>query len=213
MGVGWGLCWQVWVVLNLALALGEASLATAPGTSHTLGDSPGTGRGEVEALEIGATPRHNIASDKWVLNVADNGYNLQLTEIPKTPFHERNHPADEKAKLILDKEAAVVIEKGAAVIVEHSPMEITSGYFARPIVNLKYLNKHCRKVSFKMTTVADIRNSIQPDYHFVSIDLTDACYSVPLHESAWQYVHFVWNGVVYVLLFGLAPSPRVFKKW
>ena len=66
-----------------------------------------------------------------------------------------------------------------------------------------------------MTTVADIRNSIQQDYYFVSIDLTDAYYSVPLHESAWQYVRFVWNGKVYeyhVLLFGLAPSPRVFTK-
>ena len=114
-----------------------------------------------------------------------------------------------------------MVEKGAAIIVEHSPTEITSGYFVRPkkeegkwhpIVNLKYLNKHLRKVSFKMTTVTDIRNSIQPGYYFASIDLTDAYYSVPLHESAWQYVRFVWNGVVYeyhVLLFGLAPSPLV----
>ena len=167
---------------------------------------------------------HNITTDKWVLNVAKNGYKLQFTEIPKTPFHGKNPPADEKAKLVLDKEAAAIIDKGAAIIVEHSPSEITSGYFARPkkelgkwrpIVNLKFLNKHLRKVSFKMTTVTDIRNSIQPDYYFVSIDLTDAYYSVPLHESAWQYVRFVWNGKVYeyhVLLFGLAPSPRVFTK-
>ena len=167
---------------------------------------------------------NRITTDKWVLGVAENGYKLQFTEMPKTPFHGKNPPADATAKLILDKEAKAVIDKGAAIIVEHSPFEITSGYFARPkkeqgkwrpIVNLKYLNKHLRKVSFKMTTVADIRNSIQPDYYFVSIDLTDAYYSVPLHESAWQYVRFVWNGKVYeyhVLLFGLAPSPRVFTK-
>ena len=64
------------------------------------------------------------------------------------------------------------------------------GYFARPkkeegklrpIVNL---NKHLRNVKFSMTTVRDIMNSIQKDYYFVSIDLTDTYYSIKLHESA-----------------------------
>ena len=66
-----------------------------------------------------------------------------------------------------------------------------------------------------MTTVRDIMNSIQKDYYFVSIDLTDTYYSIKLHESALPFVRFMLAGVIYeyhVLVFGLAPSPRVFTK-
>ena len=166
-----------------------------------------------------------VSNDKWVLNVVNNGYSLSFKAgPPKTPFIGRNPPSDKEARAILDKEAAAIVEKGAASIVEHSSDEVISGFFARPkkeagkwrpIVNLKFLNKYLRKVKFSMTTVADIRKSIQPGHYFVSIDLTDAYYSVPLNESAWPFVRFVWRGKVYeyhVLLFGLAPSPRVFTK-
>ena len=166
-----------------------------------------------------------VSSDAWVLNVVKNGYSLDFKDgPPDTPYHGRNPPADDQAVAILDKEAAAVVEKGAAIIVQHSSKEVISGFFARPkkekgkwrpIVNLKFLNKHLRKVKFSMTTVADIRKSIQPGYFFVSIDLTDAYYSVGLNESAWPFVRFAWQGKIYeyhVLLFGLAPSPRVFTK-
>ena len=166
-----------------------------------------------------------ITDDAWVLDVASNGYSLSFQNgPPRTPYIGRNPPSDEEAKAILDKEAAAIIEKGAAVIVDHSANEVISGFFARPkkeagkwrpIVNLKFLNRHLRKVKFSMTTVADIRNSIQQGHYFVSIDLTDAYYSVPLNESAWPYVRFAWGGKIYeyhVLVFGLAPSPRVFTK-
>ena len=145
-----------------------------------------------------------VSNDDWVLNVVENGYSLCLKNgPPKAPFMGRNQPSDNEAKSILDKEA---------------------GFFARPnkeagkwrpIVNLKFLNKHLRKVKFSMTTVAGIRKSVQQGHYFISIDLTDAYYSVPLNESAWPYVRFAWGGKVYkyhVLLFGLAPSPRVFTK-
>ena len=195
------------VGLDISLALNAASLKTPGRVSVCL-----------PAWRL-------ISSDAWVLNVAENGYSLTFEEgLPKTPFYGKNPPADAQARAILDKEALAIVEKGAATVVEHIPNEIVSGYFARPkkeegkyrpIVNLKFLNKHLRKVKFSMTTVRDIMNSIQRDYYFVSIDLTDAYYSIKLHESAWPFVRFMWAGVIYeyhVLVFGLAPSPRVFTK-
>ena len=166
-----------------------------------------------------------ISQDQWVLRVVRQGYKLQFTDgPPPTPFNGRNPPASDEAKNILDIEAAAVVEKGAARIVTPDSNEVTSGFFARPkkepgkwrpIVNLKYLNTYLRQVSFKMTTVADIRIGVQPGYYFASLDLTDAYYSIPLHPSAWPFVRFVWRGVTYeymTLLFGLASSPRVFTK-
>ena len=166
-----------------------------------------------------------VSNDEWVLRVVREGYKLQFKiGPPSTPRHGRNPPSTAESRAILDTEAAAVIEKGAATIVSHSVKEVTSGFFARPkkgqnkwrpIVNLKFLNKYLRKISFRMTTVADIRIGVLPGYYFTSLDLTDAYYSVPLHKSAWPYVRFVWRGVVYeyhTLVFGLASSPRVFTK-
>ena len=166
-----------------------------------------------------------ITNDEWVLRVVRQGYKLQFKhDPPSTPYHGRNPPATPEAKDILDAEAAEVVLKGAATIVDHSLHEITSGFFARPkkevgkwrpIVNPKYLNSFLRKISFRMTTVSDIRVGVLPGYYFTSLDLTDAYYSIPLHKSAWPFVRFVWRGVVYeyhTLVFGLGSSPRVFTK-
>ena len=193
--------------LNVATAVHAAEFKTPGRISHCLPEW------------------EKISNDQWVLRVARQGYKLQFSEgPPPTPFNGRNPPASNEAKNILDIEAAAVVEKGAARIVSSGSNEITSGFFARPkkepgkwrpIVNLKYLNKYLRQVSFKMTTVADIRVGVQAGYYFASLDLTDAYYSIPLHPSAWPFVRFVWRGVTYeymTLLFGLASSPRVFTK-
>ena len=146
-----------------------------------------------------------ISTDEWVLRVVRHGYKLQFKHgPPSTPYHGRNPPATPEAKDILDDEAAAVVSKGAATIVEHSLHEITSGIFARPkkepgkwrpIVNLKFLNSFLRKISFRMTTVSDMRVGVLPGHYFTSLDLTDTYYSVPLHRSAWPFVRFVWCGL------------------
>ena len=166
-----------------------------------------------------------ISNDAWVLRIVRHGYKLQFEfGPPPTPYHGRNPPSNEEAKAILDAEAAAVIQKGAARVVSPSLDEVTSGYFARPkkeagkwrpIVNLKFVNRYLRKISFRMTTVADIRQGVQAGFFFASLDLTDAYYSVPLHRSAWKFVRFVWRGITYeyrTLVFGLGSSPRIFTK-
>lgn len=166
-----------------------------------------------------------VTKDRKVLSIVADGYRLQFkTRPPPTPFHGVNPPSNDEAKDILDKEAAAVLVKGAAKIVQPSADEVTSGYFARPkktpgkwrpIVSLKYVNKFLRKITFRMTTVAEVRHWIRPGFWFTSVDLTDAYYSVPLHKSAWRFVRFVWRGKTYeymTLVFGLASSPRIFTK-
>ena len=116
------------------------------------------------------------------------------------------------------------MSKGAARVVTHSENEIVSGIFARPkkqegkwrpIVNIKYLNSFLRKIPFRMTKVAFVKDWLKPGFFLSSIDLTDAYYSIPLHPSAWRFMRFKWRNVLYeymVLLFGLSASPRIFSK-
>ena len=50
---------------------------------------------------------------------------------------------------------------------------------------------------------------------FVSIDLTDAYFSIPIAEEHRKYLRFAWENQFYqfnVLCFGLASAPRVFTK-
>lgn len=170
-----------------------------------------------------------VTNDKKILSIVSEGYRLQFkSRPPPTPYHGVNPPSDEAVKAILDIEAAAVLTKGAAKIVNPSDNEVTSGYFARPkktppgaplkwrpIVSLKFVNAYLRKISFRMTTVEQVRHWIRPGYWFASVDLTDAYYSIRLHKSAWRFVRFVWRGKTYeyrTLVFGLASSPRIFTK-
>ena len=109
-------------------------------------------------------------------------------------------------------------------VVESSEDELVSCFFARPkkqpgkwrpIVSLKYLNKFLRYIKFRMTKIRDVKMWIRRDYFFTSIDLTDAYFSIPLNQSAWKYIRFLWRNVTYefsVIMFGLGASPRVFTK-
>ena len=101
---------------------------------------------------------------------------------------------------------------------------MVSGYFAwpkktpgkwRPIVSLKYTNSYIAYQKFRMCTPAEVKRWVLPGYLMTSVDLTDAYFAIPLEEDAWRFTRFQWRGKTYeykVIMFGLAPSARVFTK-
>ena len=166
-----------------------------------------------------------VSTGAWILNVVREGYRLQFSgTLPPTPHRVPNLPTDEKAAAILDFEVEQMLAKSAIQPVQSSDDELISCFFARPkktpgkwrpIVSLKFLNKFLRYIKFKMTTIKDVRLWLRKGYYMASIDLTDAYFSVPIHESAWKYVRFVWRNITYefkCIMFGLGASPRVFTK-
>ena len=165
-----------------------------------------------------------ITNDKWVLSVVKDSYRLQFVKVPRTPWRRGNPPTDLAGQSVLDNEVESMLVKGATRKVESQDHEVVSPFFARPkktpgkwrpIVSLKYVNKHLRYNKFRMTGVAQIRPWIRKDYYFVSIDLKDAYFSVGLHPSAWRYTRFNWKNTLYefkCILFGLALAPRTFTK-
>ena len=71
------------------------------------------------------------------------------------------------------------------------------------------------KPTFKMETLAFIRNSTRPMHWRVSLDLEDALFHVPIHPNFRKYLRFAFQGQVYqfwAMPFGLAISQRVFTK-
>ena len=52
---------------------------------------------------------------------------------------------------------------------------------------MKPLNEHVQKESFQMETSRDVSSLLKPGDHAAVIDLTDAYYTVKLHEDSRKY--------------------------
>ena len=166
-----------------------------------------------------------ITRDNWVLRVVREGYRLQYKAgLPPTPHRVANLPTDKEGAAILDIEVSQMLLKTAIHAVESSEDELVACFFARPkkqpgkwrpIVSLKFLNKYLRYIKFRMTTIPQVKRWIRKGYFFSSLDLQDAYFSIPIHESAGKFTRFMWRGICYefsVIMFGLGASPRVFTK-
>lgn len=160
-----------------------------------------------------------------MLGVVAEGYRIRwIRGQPVTPHRGKNPPTDEAGKAILDQEVAAMLTKGAIRAVPSSENEVVSGYFARPkktpgkwrpIVSLKYTNSFIVYQRFKMCTPQRIKRWVRPNFWFVSIDLTDAYFCIPLAPAESRFTRFRWREVTYeylCIMFGLGPSARVFTK-
>ena len=85
----------------------------------------------------------------------------------------------------------------------------------RVVINMKPLNEHVQKESFQMETSRDVSSLLKPGDHAAVVDLTDAYYTVKLHEDSRKYCWFIIDGIVYeyvALPMGLTCSARVFTR-
>ena len=85
----------------------------------------------------------------------------------------------------------------------------------RPILDLRQLNKHLRKINFKMLTTESLLNTARAGDWSCSIDINDAFLHVPIYPPHRKFLRFAFEGKGYqymVLPFGLRLSPRTFVK-
>lgn len=165
-----------------------------------------------------------VMSD-WVLKTVTRGYRLQFASIPpKFNTVLQSQAEGEKAR-ILQEEINSLLYKGAVRIVP--PEEKQNGFYSRyflvpkrggglrPILDLRALNRYMRQYKFRMLTHAALMKFVRPGDWFMSIDLKDAYFHIPIYPPHRKFLRFAFKGIAYeylVLPFGLSLSPRVFVK-
>ena len=185
----------------------------------------------LNTLPVGGRIRHAPENwavvaprDSFVFKVIKEGFKIDFLEEPPLPMHFRNPPTDPEGQAVLDQEVLSMQDKGVIRTVPGNQDGVVSPFFARPkstpgkwrpILSMKQVNKYIRYVKFKMTTVRDIQRWLQQDNYMTSLDLTDAYFSIPLHNTVYKFVRFVWRDLTYEYLtnmFGMGPSARLFTK-
>ena len=86
----------------------------------------------------------------------------------------------------------------------------------RPILDLRRLNRFLKRLPFRMLRTADVIRAIEPGAWFITIDLKEAYFHVPIAVEHRQFLRFSFLHKTYqfrVLPFGLSLAPRVFTKF
>ena len=83
------------------------------------------------------------------------------------------------------------------------------------MIDLSHLNGFVRLTPFKMETVSSVLLSVREGDFLASIDLQDAYFQIPVHQSSRKLLRFLSEGTVYqfkALCFGLLTAPQVFTS-
>ena len=165
-----------------------------------------------------------FTSDTNILDTVENGLKLAFCNdyLPeKGPFEYKRQARE---KIIIDDEIQKLLSKQ---VVERTTMGEEGEYFSnlftalkkdgtyRTILNLKFLNKECRKDHFKMETLQQVLHMVKPGAYLASIDIKDAFYSVPIYEGHKKYLKFMWQGNPFqfrAMPNGYVDAMRVFTK-
>lgn len=164
-----------------------------------------------------------LTSDRWVLDTVENGYQIEFNALPTYSSYMKEINFSEEKSKIVSLEVNKLIEKGAIKKVDHMAGQFISNIFLvpkkdgslRPVINLKNLNLFVEYQHFKQERLSFALDLIERNDYLTSIDLTDAYFSISIHENFKKFLRFTWKENLYefqVLCFGLASAPRVFTK-
>ena len=165
----------------------------------------------------------SITNNNFILRIIEEGYKIQFIHNPTFPpsvVSVTNNPEKISA---LSEEISKHLLTGAITKTSSNPNQILSRVFIvkksngknRMILDLSKINEQIIKVSFRMETIEDIMSILEYNDYMASIDLSDAFFSVPIHESFKKFLCFEFNKQTYhfnVLPFGMTSSPRIFSK-
>ena len=164
----------------------------------------------------------DLTCDTYILDIVKNGLPLDFLQFPEQTFYNACNLTQEE-NLILDKEIIKLLEKRIVVETFHEKDEFISNLFTRPkrdgskrmILNLKKLNEHIDYRHFKMESIQNVLDSIQPSCYMASVDLKDAFYSIPILKEHTKYLKFTHRGKLYKFIAmpqGYGPAMRIFTK-
>ena len=184
------------------------------------------GRDHMSPLATRVEQWRACAVHPWILSTVSQGYRLQFAMKPPRFNGVLVSMASGDSARILEDEISSLLRKQAirAVPNEQAQQGFYSRYFLipkrgssslRPILDLRVLNRHLRKYTFRMLTHKVLCRSIRPGDWFVTIDLSDAYFHIAIYPAHRKFLRFAFQNRAYeyqVVPFGLSLAPRVFSR-
>ena len=152
------------------------------------------------------------------------GYKIEFQVTPFQPCVPPETRFSNEEATIVQGELAKLLDKKVVVPCHHEPGEYISPIFLREKkdrtswrvnLNPKGLNTLVEDQHFKMETVETVFHLMKPGAYAGSLDLKDAYYSVPIHDSHTKYLKFSFAGTLFkfvALPNGLKSGPLIFSK-
>ena len=163
-----------------------------------------------------------ITTDQFILQTIQ-GYRLEFFAVPQQVVAPVTVVKGLTQQNVMQEEIEKLLLKGAIQLVSPSNGQFFSRLFLvpkktgdlRPVINLRPLNKFIIRKHFKMENLQNVTQLVRKGDYMVTIDLKDAYFSIPIHQSHRKFLRFSWRNQLFqfaALPFGLTSAPRVFTK-
>lgn len=152
------------------------------------------------------------------------GLKIPVTDIPKQDIEPIPFNLSKKQSQLLSEVIGKLLEQGVVEFSVEQPGQVISNVFLRPKPNNKYRlildlsefnTEYVEYQHFKMTNLKMALDLVRPGMFMSSIDLSDAYFTVPIHEASRKFLKFRWANRLFqftALPNGLACAPRLFTK-
>jgi len=160
----------------------------------------------------------------WVRQWAAHGVPLWWADRqqPATPFSQPNHEGAFNHRDFVSQNISELLQQGAITKVPLAPRVVNplnvvpkKGGKLRLILDLRHVNKFLSVPKFKIESLSALESLAARGDLMFACDLLSGYYQCEMHEDAWTYLGFQWEGSYYVfrvLPFGLASAPWAFTK-
>ena len=163
-----------------------------------------------------------ITTDQFILQTIQ-GYRLEFFAVPQQVVAPVTVVKGLTQQNVMQEEIEKLLLKGAIQLVSPSNGQFVSRLFLvpkktgdlRPVIYLRPLNKFIIRKHFKMENLQNVTQLVRKGDYMVTIDLKDAYFSIPIHQSHRKFLRFSWRNQLFqfaALPFGLTSAPRVFTK-
>ena len=129
------------------------------------------------------------------------GYRMEWINGPCPPSHLPNQPSTGPHASFVDAQVQEMLAARAITPVSYvphcvNPLGVVTRIGSsklRLVLNMRFPNQYLAVQSFRMESLADLRDIIRPNDTTLSADLTQGYYHITLHPSARTYCGFCWR--------------------
>jgi hypothetical protein len=158
-----------------------------------------------------------------ILEWIDRGVPLQFADSKLLPpYNSHNNKFSKEERIFIRRELNGLIAKSVVQKVPSRPWCVSpikcvpkKNNKLRLITDLRFVNSFIQPPKFQLDGVNTVAEYVEANDKFISLDLKDGFFHIPVHADYWKYLGFSFENEYYVwcvLPFGLCCSPYYFHK-